>query len=283
MFRNKRILLASLGLLFLCNAIAQTSCCDEAVCKQRAKELADKISGLAGFLGKFTPFGSPGYPQKNDSSLAEFKRQFPDRFNDFNKTIKEISVEFIDDRGTQNKQLCFSDQLPINTGDNTMAWVNYIRDVKPVFPSTEFCGGLKKRIEISQGSAAFLSKKNMAYLGALRGYLIYQFAKKDECGGRFRLMVGPGFFLHSSTAYITLDSRIGIRIGDIAKEPFHLGNINFFAGYNSSFGHFSYVETGFEVELGWLGFNLAANYDTYHYRWGFLTGIVLANSKFKKQ
>jgi len=283
MFNYKKALLVLAGFLFLTNIIGQVKCCDDPLCKQRAKELANKISELTTFLGKFIPFGSPGYPAKNDSALAEYKRQFPARFNEFKKMIGEISIEIIDDQSGQNKQLCFSDQLPINTGDNTMAWVNYIRDVKPVFPSTEFCAGLKKRFEISQGAASFLSKKHMAYLGGVRGYLIYQFAKKNECGGRFRLMVGPGFFLRSSTSYITLNSRLGIRIGDIAKEPFHAGNFNFFAGYNTSFGHFSYVETGIEVELGWLGFNLSTNYDTYNYRWGFLTGLVLANSKFKKK
>ena len=282
MINYKKLLLVLPAILFLTDTTAQ-NCCDTPPCKQRATELANKISDLSTFLGKFTPFGSPGYPKKNDSTLSEYKRFFPALFNEFQKTIKEISAEFIDDQSGQNKQLCFLDQMPVATGDNTMAWVNYIRDVKPVFPSTEFCAGLKKRFEISQGAASFLSKQHMAYLGGVRGYLIYQFAKKDDCGGRFRLMVGPGFFLRSSTSYLTLNSRLGIRIGDIAKEPFHAGNFNFFAGYNTSFGHFSYVETGLEVELGWLGFNIAANYDTYRYRWGFLTGLVLANSKIKKQ
>jgi hypothetical protein len=283
MSNYKKIFLFALGILFLCKVNAQTNCCDDVACKQRAKELADKITGLAVSLGKFTPFGSPGYPQKNDSILLEFKTQFPDRYNEFTKAIKDISAEFIDDQGGQNKQLCFLDQLPINTADNTMAWVNYIRDVKPVFPSTEFCKGFKKRFELSQGASAFLSKQSMAYLGALRFYLIYTFSEKDKCGGRFRLMTGPGFFLRDAKAHLTLSSRLGVRIGDLKGGVFSIGNFNFFGGFNSNFNQFNYAESGFEAELGWLGLNLSAVYDTYGHKWGFLAGIVLANTKFKSK
>src|SRR6185503_11501708 len=106
---------------------------------------------------------------------------------------------------------------------------------------------------------------------------------KEKCGGRVRLMVGPGYFRHSATSYLTLSSRIGIRIADIKPNIFSLGNFNFFGGYNTAFGDFNYAEGGLEVELGWLGFNLSTVYQTNDHDWGFLAEIILFNTKPKKK
>jgi hypothetical protein len=257
-------------------------CCLDPVCKQKAKEYAERVTSLVTFLGKCTPESNQNFKSINDSILNEFSRFYPERYNEFKSLVKAISVEFIDAQGDEERPTCFHDQLPIETGDNTMAWINYIRDVKPVFPSTEFCRGFKKRVEISQG-AAFLSKKTTAYLGVARFFVVYTLPGKEKCGGRVRLMVGPSYFRHSAASYLTLSSRIGVRIGDIKSNIFSLGNFNFFGGYSTAFGDFNYAETGLEVELGWLGFNLSTVYQTSDHNWGFLAGIILFNTKTKKK
>jgi len=167
-----------------------------------------------------------------------------------------------------------------------MCWINFIRfhilKVKPVFPSTEFCGGLKKRFEINQGATAFLSKPQMAYLGSARFYLVYTLFKKDSCGGRFRISAGPGFFLRSTKGYITLSSRVAYRITDLKADVFSLGNLNFFGGYNSDFSGFNYAEAGLEVELGPFGANVSVNENTNNGKWGFLVGVFFGNKKKSK-
>ena len=277
----KKIFVAFLGIMFFINGNTQ-KCCLNPPCKQKAKEYAEKVTSLVTFLGKWTPESTQGFKRINDSILNEFSRLYPERYNEFKSIVKAISVEFIDDESDEERAKCFHDQLPIATGDNTMAWINYIRDVKPVFPSTEFCRGFKKRVEISQG-AVFLSKTSTAYLGAARFFVVYTFPVEGKCGGRVRLMVGPGYFRHSATSYLTLSSRIGIRMGDIKPNIFSLGNFNFFGGYNTAFGDFNYAEAGLEAELGWLGFNLSTVYQTNDRDWGFLAGIILFNTKTKKK
>lgn len=277
----KKIIIAFLGIVLFIHGYSQ-KCCLDPVCKQKAKEYAERVTSLVILLGKCTPESTPNSRTINQSVIDEFSRLYPERYNEFKSLVKAISVEFIDAQGNEERPTCFLDQLPIETGDNTMAWINFIRDVKPFFPSTEFCRGFKKRIEISQG-ATFQSKKTTAYLGAARFFVVYTFPAKEKCGGRVRLMAGPGYFRNSATSYITLSSRIGVRIGDIKPDIFSLGNFNFFGGYNTAFGDFNYAEAGLEVELGWLGFNLLSVYQTSDKDWGFLAGIILFNTKPKKR
>ena len=279
MLIHKKIIIAFFGIVLFIHGNSQ-KCCLDPVCKQKAKEYAERVTSLVILLGKCTPESTPNSRTINQSVIDEFSRVYPERYNEFKNLVKAISVQFIDAQGNDERQICFHDQLPIETGDNTMAWINFIRDVKPVFPSTEFCRGFKKRIEISQG-AAFVNKTTTAYLASARFFVVYTLPAKEKCGGKVRLMLGPGYFIHSRTSYITLSSRIGYRIGDIKPNIFSLGNFNLFGGYSTAFGDFNYAEAGLEVELGWLGFNLS--YQKSYDDWGLLAGIILFNSKPKKK
>src|SRR6185436_20247209 len=216
MLKNKKIFLAFIGLVLFFNANAQ--CCEDPACKAKAKEYADKITSLAILLGKCTPPSNPNSRHINDSIVEVFRTTYPERYNEFKTLVKKISEEFIDDPSNQGKQRCFQDMLPI-AGDNAMAWINHIRNVKPIFPSTEFCGGFKKRVEISQG-AAFINKNTTAYLGTARFFIVYTLPVKEKCGGKVRLMVGPAYFIQSRNSYLTLSSRVGVRIGDIKPGIF---------------------------------------------------------------
>ena len=120
----------------------------------------------------------------------------------------------------------------------------------------------------------------MAYLGSLRGYLMYIIPGKNKCGGRLRLGAGPGFFLRSSDSYITLNTRLAVRLFDLnAANVFHLGNLNLFGGYNTNFNSFNYAEGGLETEFGPIGFNISANYNIDNKKAGFLIGIIFGNKK----
>lgn len=262
-------------------AFCQTEkkCCDEENCKLRATDYATQLTGLVNFLGNCSDD-----QQANEATLINIKNSRPDIYKSLVEIVKVLDDYFFNDQPGYSDPDCFTDVLPTINKSNVLRWVNHIRfhilQVKPTFPSTEFCAGPGRRIEIAQGAAAFLSKTKMAYLGSLRGYLIYTFKGKNKCGGTVRLMAGPGFFLRSSDSYITLSSRLSVRLKDLRPSVFSLGNINLFGGYNNNFSKFSYAEGGFEVELGPFGINLSANYNTHIKKFGFLAGLVLANKKF---
>lgn len=262
---------------------AQKKCCDDANCSEKASEYAKRITGLVYYLGKCFEGDPVETKHKNDSVLNKLKIEYRNVYDDFIRTTKIIAKEYIDKPQLEGSQVCFLNVLPKGTGSNVMAWINFIRDSKPVFPSTEFCGGWKKRFEIGQGASDFLNKTNMSYLGSIKGFLVYTFNKKDACEGNFRLMAGPGYHLRSTNSYLTLSSRFSVRIIDLKASVFSLGNLNFFGGYNTNFNKFSYVESGLEIELGWLGFNLSGNYNTVSNNGGFLAGVVFANKKIGKK
>ncbi len=280
----KRILFFLLLLCFFSfyNAEAQVKkkCCEDTRCKEKAREYGPKITGLVAFLGNYINTGNLAEDRAaNDQKLDELKRSREHVYNDFVRTVNEIVTYFFDTTRFRI-DLCLADEMPTINRSNVLAWINHFRDITPIIPSTEFCAGWKRRIELGQGASAFLSKGNVEYLGGLRGYLMYTFKGKEKCGGTFRLMAGPGFFLRSTKAYATLNSRLSLRLKDIKADLFSLGNLNLFGGYNTSFtDKFNYAEGGIEVELGTFGVNLSANYDTNNGKWGFIVGVIFANKK----
>jgi hypothetical protein len=276
----RNLSLATLFLFSFYALCAQTgkTCCDNASCKQQTIEYVQRITGIVTFLGNCSDD-----KEVNEATLASFSTSKPELYRDLILMVKEIHKNFLSDSPKYTDAGCFSDALPATGALNVMRWINHIRfhilKVKPVFPSTEFCGGWKKRFEINQGATAFLNKSKMAYFGSARAYLVYTFREKNKCGGTFRLMAGPGFFLQSRNSYITLSSRLAVRLTDLKASVFSLGNLNVFGGYNSNFQEFSYAEAGLEVELGPFGINLSGNYNTDNKKFGFLAGLVFGNKK----
>jgi hypothetical protein len=275
-----KLILFTVLFLFPAILIAQTikKCCDISTCREKAGEYAVRIVGIVNYLGNCSDD-----QEANESTLSNFKTSHPDLYSTLILSVKELQQYFFADQPKYNDPDCFSNALPTINKSNVMRWVNHVRfhilKVKPVFPSTEFCGGWKKRIEIAQGAAAFLNKSRMAYLGSLRGFLMYTIPGKDKCGGCLRLGAGPGFFLRSSNSYITLSSRLAVRLTDLKAEVFSLGNLNLFGGYNTNFDGFNYAEAGLEAELGPFGFNLSGNYNIDNKKPGFLIGIIFGNKK----
>lgn len=268
--------LGIIQLLLLQAAWSQTdkNCCDKEECRKQTADYATRITGLVNYLGNCSEDSAA-----NNAVLRKLSNSHPTIYADFIWTTSEVADQYIVHPRYADSRTCFFNALPANQAANVLAWINYINPQTPVFPSTEFCAGLSRRFEIAQGASAFLSKPYMEYLGSIRGFLVYTFKSKQECGGTFRLMAGPAYYLRSSDSYITLHSRISIRIKDLKASVFNLGNINFFGGYITNFDHFNYAEAGLEVELGAFGINLAANYDTNIKRAGFLIGLIIANKK----
>ncbi|MEP6676070.1 MAG: hypothetical protein ABJA78_12990 [Ferruginibacter sp.] len=269
-----KLLLMCTCLLILQTGFSQEKkCCDDPACKQRAIELAARISGPAKFIK------SSKTAAGNQHTLDSLQIANPAFYDNFIKTMADLVV-FMNDH---KQDLCFADQLPEDVSDNVFDWLIFFNDKEhPVkFPSSEFCNGWKKRFEINQG-AANIFKKSMTYFASLRGYFIYTFAKKNSCGGIARLMAGPAGFIRGNLSYLTLSTRAAFRIKDIAPKNFSLGNINLFGEYNSNFKNFNYAAAGLEVELGSFGLNFSGNFDTDTHAAGFLVGLVFSNKKLKK-
>jgi hypothetical protein len=253
-------------------------CCDINSCREKAEEFAMRMAGIATFLGNCSDD-----QEANEVTLSNFRSAHPDMYQQLIITVKELQQYFFAEQPEYSDPDCFSNALPTINKSNVLRWVNHVRfhilKIKPVFPSTEFCGGWKKRFELGQGAAAFLNKAKTAYLGSLRGYLMYTIPGKEKCGGRLRIAAGPAFFLRSSNSYITLSSRLAVRLTDLRAEVFSLGNLNLFGGYNTNFDGFNYAEAGLEAELGPFGFNLSGNYSMDNKKPGFLIGIIFGNKK----
>lgn len=279
------ILILSLS-IFTFSVYSQSGkrCCDDPACSQPAQGYAVRVTGLTGFLGNCADDTAVDGPV-----FRHFKATRPEQCEELVKLVKTLDNWFFGNDHQYSDPDCLTNAFPTASKANVLCWINYIRfnvlGITSKFPSTEFCVGWKKRLEIAQGASAFLSKSKMEYLGALRAYLIYTFKGKEKCGGTFRLMAGPAYFLRSSESYLALSTRLGIRITDLRDKSkvFSFGNLNFFGGYNTNFDHFNYAEGGFEVELGPFGVNLSGNYNTTSEKAGFLVGLVFANTPFKKK
>lgn len=251
--KKASLLVVLLNAGFILFAQRDQPCCENAVCKATAENFAVRMTGLVGYLPKFS-----SDPDLNKTALDSLKNANPAVYNEFMKLAKETHTYFFGPRAKFRKDGCFSEALPTANKSNVVFWVGYVGNLgtTPPFPSAEFCTSLKLRIEIGQG-ATDISKNYIGYLGSMRGYLVYTPGKKDECGNRFRILAGPAIFFRSSTAYAALSTRVAIRMKDIRPAVFPLGNLNIFGEYSTSFGNLSYGAIGVEVELGPFGFNLS--------------------------
>lgn len=260
--------------------IAQSpvKCCDDVQCREQAVSYAITLSALTKVLGRCQQQDSV-----NNQLLAQLKNRDVNLYNSFVLNSKRAAT-FIEDslNGT-----CFADALPDDEANNVFQWLLFMNKDKlssPDFPSSEFCGGWERRLELTQGAANIFSSQT-AYLGTLRGYVSYTFAPSGGCGGRLRLMAGPAVFLRNNTFYTTLSTRVAIRVKDISpkKLPVGLGNLNVYTEYNTSFVHFNQLALGAEVQLGPFGINAAVNNELKSARVGFSVGIVLFHQAFKRR
>lgn len=262
-------------LLFLSSETFSQNCCDIPACRDRTQQLMNRILPLMQSVGTATDSAA-----RNKAILQAANQRNPGLVRNFTSVMYETLV-FLQQDGQDR---CFRTLMPPDQMENLNRWLIYFNDIKnPVtFPSPEFCTGFRTRLELSQGASDFM-RDEMAYLGSIRGLLMYTFGKKNSCGNRFRLLAGPAFFLRNETPYISFNGRLAYRIKDIMVKnpPIFLGNFNLFAEYLSNFDRFNYAALGFEANLGRFGVNLAVNhnFDTDHQ--GFLVGLVLMNKKKK--
>ncbi|NSL87690.1 hypothetical protein ECE50_012655 [Chitinophaga sp. Mgbs1] len=273
------LLLLSFGLAAQSPAVAPR-CCDVPECKTRIEALAAQMLKVVKLLG---PCNDD--PTINQDALAQLQVKFPAEYNEFEPVVREI-LDIKSGRQYRN-DLCFSNALPEEHRINVLSWLSYMQkqlNGPAVFPSSEFCGGWRMRFELGQGAGSIF-RKDMGYIGSVRGYLAYTFARERGCDGRLRLLAGPSVFWQNNVAYMQLSTRAAYRVKNLTpkKLPAYFGNINVFGEYTTTFGAFHYAAAGGEVELGPFGVNLSVLHDFRSNHQGFLLGFVLFNKSLKKK
>lgn len=257
------------------NSIAQTNsapCCETPACRQKVDDLVKRIVKVIGYI---EPFNKATAKQ----SLDKLHANDPVKYMDLLHTVNEVN------RYIRNvpQDECFLNAIPEDVHAKVFAWLGYFDDQTnpPDFGSAEFCSGLGRRIELSQGSAGFLSGQ-MSWLGGLHGYLVYTPGKKKECGNKWRIMGGPAYFLKNRFSFVAVSTRLAYRIKDLGIPPFSLGNLNVFGGLDSNLDNFNFLTIGAEAEVGPIAFNIGLNHDLYIGKPGFSIGVVVANKLFKQ-
>jgi hypothetical protein len=290
--RHFSLSLVGLTLSFAAMAQNLQNCCNNEACHQLAIKWAEAMRKVVGKVGICSQDPDSATAINNRILFGLSKKDYDDFW-----TTATATAQFINDSVKNLSILCFKSALQDDDErSNVLHWLKFVENSinKPTFASGEFCFGWKKRLEAAYGSSAFLNKANMASLGTLRAYIVYTFknavARNDslaKCGGRVRLMAGPAYFLRNTISYMTLSSKLAFRLGhDIYLDPEHsqmdVGNYNIYAEYNSNFARFNYAGIGFEVELGPIALNCVINDNIENGKPGFLIGVALFNTGFKK-
>lgn len=274
---SKQLLLALTLFALSLTCKAQNTCCNDSACRQRATELRDAIIPLLSFVGNAVRDDDP----QNKIILENAHQRDPAKYNRFRNVMYEL-IAFTRDN---DHDLCFQSLVTSEEYIAIGLWRIYFNDLKnPVsFPSPEFCSGFGIRLELAQGSAAFL-RNDMAYLGAARGFLSYTIGRKESCGNRVRVMTGPALFLFNNTPYVVLNSRLAYRLSDIMIDnpPVFLGNWNLFGEYVSNFQKLHQAGLGIEAQLGKFGVNFSVTHDFRSDHQGFLFGLFYHSKKKKR-
>ena len=131
---NKHFLLAIGLLLAGITTVAQQTmrpCCEIPSCREKAEQLAVKLTGLAAYAGPFKQSDNAA----NKESLDQLKKDHPDIYEEFIRTTVQVH-RFINEtrQGT-----CFMDALPEESFEDIYGWISYINDPQnpPKFPSAE--------------------------------------------------------------------------------------------------------------------------------------------------
>jgi len=170
---NSRNILLTASILLaagtMTGALAQDvkpKCCDQPNCRAMAADLAAKIAGITVYLGNCDDPNDES-PQGPARELNNLKTTRPELYDELIKAVALADKYFFSDNATYSDIPCFTAALPGNPYKSiTLCWINYIRftvlKVTPKFPSTEFCRGWSRRLELNQGATALVSARRKA-------------------------------------------------------------------------------------------------------------------------
>jgi hypothetical protein len=228
---------------------AQTSCCDDPGCHDKAKQLATAIGKATEFLGAY-PNNQPVDFNGKKRFLDSLKTYQPSKYNAIKKAAKQIN-----DWGSKDlsRRVCLSHEYGKLTEDQ-LNWVNYFMTALYTsgFRSPEFRKGVGLLVHTGIGaSSLFKSTERFASLSGL--LLSYTFTTKGQnAGGHVRAMIGPGLYYSATKTYLLVHPRFEFRIKDLGNEITNIGCLKLIA------------QGGFQKDIQLAGLGIGAEISRFH-------------------
>jgi hypothetical protein len=231
---------------------AQTACCDDPACHDKAKQLVVAMGKATDFLGAFQPT-PPMDVNGKKQFLDSLKKNEPSKYDAIRKAMNEYH-DFINKDESQKD--CVQTQIgdPANLSDDESRWVGYFITsfFSSGFRSPEFRKGFGILIHTGIGaSSLFTSSERFASLSGL--LLSYTFTPKGQnTGGHIRILLGPGLYYSATKTYLLVHPRIEFRIKDLGSELASIGCLKLVA------------QGGFQKDIQLAGLGMGIEISSFH-------------------
>lgn len=228
---------------------AQTPCCDDPGCHDKATQLVTAIGKATNFLGAY-PANQPVDFNGKKRFLDSLKTYQPSKYNAIKKATKQINDFGKDD---VSRRVCLSREYA-NLTEDQLNWVNYFITAfyTSGFRSPEFRKGFGILVHTGMGaSSLFKSSERFASLSGL--LLSYTFTPKGKnTGGRVRALIGPGVYYSATKTYLLVHPRFEFRIKDLGNEITTIGCLKLIA------------QGGFQKDIQLAGLGIGAEISRFH-------------------
>ena len=237
-------------------SFAQTTCCDNPICRDSARQVVTSLGKTIDFLGVY-PSGQPVDDERKKQFIDSLKNNEPARYN----TIRQAAHQF-DEWGSINvsRRDCLTSQFE-NLSPDQRKWVSYFITAlfSSGFRSPEFRKGFGILVHTGIGaSSLFTSSERFASLSGL--LLSYTFTPKGQnTGGYVRAMIGPGLYYSATKTYLLVHPRFEFRIKDLGSDLASIGCVKLIAqgGFQK---HIQLVGLGIGAEISRFHLQLTENY-----------------------
>ncbi len=187
-------------------------CCQDTKCSNRAQDLSERLQKEVVSLGP-----KPGNAQARSVFLDSLKHANPNKY----QSIMNIAAEYNKrSKNDSDKKRCFFSFI-LNGDVNDWVTTIVARNAKPTpLRSPEFCKGSGIHIDANYG-VFDLGKNTEAFSSSLRALWSYTFSKNGNCGGRFRIMLGPAAYYQDNAWEVLGNLRGELRLGDLGVKYNH--------------------------------------------------------------
>lgn len=231
---------------------AQTACCDDPACHEKANQLVTALGKATDFLGIY-PANQPVDLDRKKQFLDSLKKAQPPKYN----AIRQAAEQF-NEWGSKDvsRRACLGREIGSTTTltADQRKWVNYfVTDLfSSGFLSPEFRKGFGILVHTGIGaSSLFTNSERFASLSGL--LLSYTFTPKGQTtGGHIRVLLGPGLYYSATKTYLLIHPRLEYRIKDLGSELASIGCLKLIA------------QGGFQKDIQLAGLGIGAEISRFH-------------------
>jgi hypothetical protein len=231
---------------------AQTACCDDPTCRDKAKQVVVALGKATDFLGAFQPI-PPMDVNGKKQFLDSLKKNEPSNYNAIKNAMNGYH-DFISKDASQKD--CVQREIadPANLTDDEARWVGYFITsfFSSGFRSPEFRKGFGILVHTGIGaSSLFTNSEGFASLSGL--LLSYTFTSKGQTtGGHVRALIGPGLYYSATKTYLLVHPRFEFRIKDLGSEVASIGCLKVIA------------QGGFQKDIQLAGLGIGIEISSFH-------------------